>query len=150
MPQYPKPFFRARRGLWYVQLDGKQVNLGRDQDDAFRRYHELMGRPREVPRQVVGETVLAVLDAFLDWCQKHRAPRTYDWYLDYLESFARSLPAGLTVAQLRPIHVQQWVDSQPRWKTGKRGVIVAVQRSFNWAAKMGLIDQSPDRLQPPS
>ena len=45
MPHYPKPFFRAPRGLWYVQLDGRQVNLGPDRDEAFRRYHDLMARP---------------------------------------------------------------------------------------------------------
>ena len=145
MPQYPKPFFRAPRGLWYVQLDGKQVNLGPDRDDAFRRYHELMGRPRGAPGRAAGGSVVAVLDAFLDWCQKHRAPRTYDWYRDYLQSFARSIPRDLAVERLKPIHVQQWVDSQPGWKTGKRGAIVAVQRSFNWAAKMGLIEASPVR-----
>jgi site-specific recombinase XerD len=94
---------------------------------------------------VVGESVLAMLDAFLDWCQKHRALRTYDWYRDYLESFARSLPNGLGVALLRPVHVQQWVDSQLRWRTGKRGAVIAIQRAFNWAAKMGLIDQNPVR-----
>ena len=32
-----------------------------------------MGRPREVPGEVVGGTVFAALDPFLDWCQKHRA-----------------------------------------------------------------------------
>ena len=45
MPHYPKPFFREERGRWYVQLNGMQHNLGRDWDDAFRRYHELMQCP---------------------------------------------------------------------------------------------------------
>jgi hypothetical protein len=42
IPHFPKPFFRKPRGLWYVQISGKQVNLGPDQDAAFRRYHELL------------------------------------------------------------------------------------------------------------
>lgn len=145
MPQYPKPFHRPARGLWYVQLDGKQLNLGSDRDEAFRRYHELMGRARDAPRVVAGDTILAILDEFLGWCQAHKAGRTYDWYRDYLESFAKSLPGDLAVAQLKPFHVQRWVDSQPGWKTGKRGAIVAVQRAFNWAARMGLIEQNPLR-----
>ena len=37
MPHYPKPFFRRDRGLWYVQLRGRQHNLGANRD-AFRRY----------------------------------------------------------------------------------------------------------------
>jgi hypothetical protein len=145
MLHYPKPFFRERRGLWYVQIDGKQVNLGPEKEGAFRRYHELMGRPREDPRPVAGASVLAVLDAFFDWCEKHRAPRTYDWYHDYLESFARSLPRDLAASELRPIHIQRWVDAEPGWETGKRGAIVAVQRAFNWAATIGLIEVSPIR-----
>ena len=85
MPHYPRPFFRAPRGLWYVQIDGRQVNLGPDRDEAFRQYHDLMARGRDEPESSTGDSVVSVLDAFLDWCQKHRAPRTYDWYRDYLQ-----------------------------------------------------------------
>jgi integrase len=145
MPHYPKPFFRAPRGLWYVQIDGRQVNLGPDRDEAFRRYHDLMARGPDEPESSTGDSVVSVLDAFLDWCQKHRAPRTYDWYRDYLQSFARSIPRDLTFDRLRPIHVQQWVDAQHGWGSGKRGAITAVQRAFNWAARMGLIEASPLR-----
>jgi integrase len=143
VPKFPKPFFRAPRGLWYVQLDGKQINLGPDRDAAFASYHELMTRPSRRP--VATDSVAAILDAFLDWCRHHRAARTYEWYRDYLQSFVSHAPRNLTVGKLRPIHVQQWVDAQAGWKTGKRGAIVAVQRAFNWAAKMGLIESSPVR-----
>ena len=145
MPHYPKPFFRAPRGLWYVQIDGRQVNLGPERDEAFRRYHDLMARGRDRPEPPAGDAAVSILDAFLDWCQKHRAPRTYEWYREYLQSFARSIPRDLTVDRLKPIHVQQWVDAQPGWRRGKRGAIAAVQRAFNWAAKMGLIGASPVR-----
>jgi hypothetical protein len=74
------------------------LNLGPDRDEAFRRYQELMGRAREAPRVVSRETILAILDEFLGWCQAHKARRTYDWYRDYLESFAKSLPGDLAVA----------------------------------------------------
>ena len=122
MPHYPKPFFRALRGLWYVQIDGRQVNLGPDRDEAFRRYHELMARRSQTSRNRRPATPWSrVLDAFLDWCQKHRAPRTYDWYRDYLQSFARSIPRDLAVDRLKPIHVQQWVDAQPGWGTRQAG-----------------------------
>ena len=50
MPKFPKPFFRTARKAWFVQLAGKQINLGPDRDAAFRRYHELMGRPKAAPR----------------------------------------------------------------------------------------------------
>lgn len=145
MPKFPKPFFRTARSAWFVQVAGKQINLGPDRDAAFRRYHELMGRPKHAGVPVTADTVLSVLDAFLDWCQQHKAGRTYDWYRDYLESFAKRLPAGLATAQLKPYHVQQWLDANPGWKTGKRGAVIAVQRAFNWAVRMGLIGANPIR-----
>jgi integrase len=145
MPKFPKPFFRTARRAWFVQVAGKQVNLGSDRDAAFRRYHELMGRPKPVAARITADTVLPVLDAFLDWCQKHKAGRTYDWYRGYLESFARAVPTGLTTVGLKPFHVQQWLDANPGWKTGKRGAVIAVQRAFNWAVRMGLIGVNPVR-----
>jgi integrase len=145
VPHYPKPFFRALRGLRYVRIDGRQVNLGPDRDEAFRRYHDLMASGRDQPAPPASDAVVSVLDAYLDWCQEHRAARTYDWYRDHLQSFADSIPRDLPVKRLEPIHVQQWVDAQPGWGRGKRGAITAVQRAFNWAAKMGLIEGSPIR-----
>jgi hypothetical protein len=58
MPHFPKPFFRPRKNRWYIQLDGKHVNLGPDETEAFRRYHEIMAErkqplpvtPRPAPR----------------------------------------------------------------------------------------------------
>ena len=99
MPHFPKPFFRTPRGLWYVQGDGRQVNLGPDRDEAFCRYHDLMARGCDQPKVPAGDLVVAILDAFLDWCR------------DDLQFFARSIPRALVVERLRPIHVQQWVDA---------------------------------------
>jgi integrase len=145
MPKYPKPFFRTARNAWYVQVAGKQILLGPDREEAFRRYHELMGRAKADPQPVSTDAVLGVLDAFLDWCQKHKAGRTYDWYRGYLESFARTIPPGLSIGRLKPFDVQKWLDANPRWKTGKRGAVIAVQRAFNWAVRMGLIENNPVR-----
>ena len=63
MPHFPKPFFRKNRGLWYVQLDGKQVNLGADRDEAFARYHKLMQEP-VVGSAPATDWVAVVIDRF--------------------------------------------------------------------------------------
>ena len=39
MPHFPKPFFKKARGLWYVEINRQQVNLGPDREAAFRQYH---------------------------------------------------------------------------------------------------------------
>lgn len=150
MQKFPKPFFRQQRQRWYVQIRGKQINLGPDRDEAFRLYHEMMGngtKPKSSISIVPGETVVGLIDTFLDWCFKHKAERTYDWYVEKSTSFVRTLPAGLTVDQLKPFHVQEWVDAHDDWAPGqKRGCITAIQRVFNWAVRQGRIDRSPVRF----
>ncbi len=152
MAKFPKPYFRSQRGTWCVQLDGNQVTLGTDKDAAFRLYHQLMGdRAHQRPTQmaVVAPHVATILDQYLDWLNHRvregtKAARTFQWYCKYLQSFLLFkgdgfTVAGLTIDKLEPFHVYQWVDSHPRWKTGKRGAMTAVQRAFSWAAKAGAL-----------
>jgi hypothetical protein len=65
MAHHPRPWFRNSRRLWYVEIDGKQHNLGADRAQAFQRYHELMGRAPE-QREVAADSVSGVFDAFLE------------------------------------------------------------------------------------
>jgi integrase/recombinase XerC len=142
MPHYPKPFFRSDRGLWYVQINGRQLNLGGDQDAAFRKYHELMQQPAEIRT----ELVVGVIEGFLDWCQRRRSARTYAGHKWHLQRFLNSLPNAdrLTVDQLKPFHVLNWVDAHPSWgKTYRRNAIGSVQRAFRWALQVGHIEKSP-------
>ena len=99
---------------------------------------------REVPGQ---QLVVAIFDEFLDWCQKHKAPLTYVWYRDRIQSFARTIDKRLALAELKPILVERWVDAHPEWSAShQRGCKVAVQRPFTWAEKMGVIDRNPIRF----
>src|SRR5438046_7418668 len=101
-------------------------------ESSFRLCRRLVPDYQEpVPRTVTSVAVVTVLDLFLEWCQKNRAGRTYDWYRDYLQSFVKTIP-GLTVAALRPFHVQQWVDKHPGWVTGKRGRSSACSGRSTW------------------
>jgi integrase len=142
MSRTPKPWWRKERRSWFVMLDGRQVNLGPNRGEAFRRFHQLMTQPR--PRKVPGESVLGVIDAYLDWCSKHRSDDTYRWYRDRLQEFAQTIDPGLTTDSLRPFHVQQWIDSREGWSDGsRRNGIRAVKRVFRWAEEQGYIDRSP-------
>lgn len=52
---------------------------------------------------------------------------------------------GLELASAKPYHLRLWTDAQTQWKsdwTKKRG-ISTVQRAFNWAVKLGIIDRNP-------
>jgi len=105
-PKQREPFYRKDRKLWYVQLDGRQINLGPDRVVAWQRYHELMA-VRAKATSVISPTqpVLAVLEAFMEYLFRERSARTYEFYQRFLKSFRYSIPAGLTVEQLRPAHV---------------------------------------------
>jgi hypothetical protein len=94
MPHFPKPFFPPSRDQWYVQLDGKQVNLGPDRDAAFDRYHSIMTAKKRgaATGPVPSESLVAIIDAYLEWLQKHRSPETYEWYRYRLERLARKYP----------------------------------------------------------
>ncbi len=100
MSRTPKPWWRKSRKLWFVMLDGRQVNLGSDREAAHRRFHELMIQPKK--RVVASGAVVQVIDRFLDWTLNNRAKRTYEWYRDRCQWFVDTIPAGLTVAALKP------------------------------------------------
>ena len=81
--RFPKPWYRPSRGVWYVTLNGSQINLGSDKKLAFEQYKELIAK-----RPVISaDSVLAIFDSFLDWAYRNRAIRTYEFYRDRLEDF---------------------------------------------------------------
>ncbi len=146
MARQPKPWYRKSRGLWYVQIDGKQVNLGRDRKAAMQRFHELMAQPRQ--RSLPAESLAVLFDRFLDWNQRHRAPRTYEYYQEKLQDFLNFATTEyairtLTVDGLKPFHVQDWLDSKTCSNGHKRGHVTALKRVFNWAVKMGHTPSNP-------
>jgi integrase len=151
----PEPFFRPKKNRWYVQIDGKQINLGPDEDVARVRWHQLMSGVAHPPlaaplghEQLPSPFAYVVIDLFVGWCKTHRPGRTAEWYQKHLESFLNSLPDrwSLTVDQLKPFHVVNWVDAHPKWgQNHRRGAITAVQRAFSWGERMGHITKSPVR-----
>ena len=145
MPHFPKPFFRASRGLWYVQIAGKQHNLGPGEDAAFKAYHALMTRPVQ-NAAVKTRGVVAVVDAFLDYVHLHLSAETYRWYKDRLELFSNFIPTQLTLPDLKPYHVQQWIDSYSDLSSGsKRNYCRSIQRAMRWAEE----HRDPKSLWPP-
>jgi hypothetical protein len=83
--RHPQPFWREFTRCWSVQIGKKQFRLSPDRDEAFRISYELMSRRREnqpsppvVPLTPTPMLVVEVLDAFLDWCGRNQAARTYE------------------------------------------------------------------------
>jgi len=57
---------------------------------------------------VVSDAVAAVVDLFLDWCQKHRAPHTYAWYQAGCSCLSIAIRPDVAACA---IHVQRGIDS---------------------------------------
>ena len=82
MPHHPKPFFKAKRNAWYVEVKRHQVNLGPHPDglplpkkrrgrwdppgEILERYHRIMAEEPEVTHcSDTPPAVASLLDDFV-------------------------------------------------------------------------------------
>lgn len=152
--RFPKPFFRRSKQAWYLQLGKRQIALGKDRDEAFARYRQLLLHEQGVA--VVGDSqkpllVAEACDLFLEHCQHNCEPATYDWYRTFLSDFCKFAPS-LRVDELKPFHVTKWLQGK-QWSSTTQGrAIGALKRVFNWAIGEGLLTENPLRLlkKPPA
>ncbi|MDB5310144.1 MAG: helicase [Gemmataceae bacterium] len=143
MPHFPKPFFKKGRGVWYVEIDHTQHNLGSDKDAAFERNHELM---RERPHEADLSLALGVMDAFLTWAKDNKADRTFEWYQRHLKTFSKSIPPLLATGQIKKHHLTACLQAAKTLNgTTQNGLCRAVVRAFRWAENEEIIQRSPFR-----
>jgi site-specific recombinase XerD len=141
MARSAKPWFRRDRGCWFVTIAGVRHNLGPDKAQAFKQFHTLMREPNR--KQVKGRSFAAVADAFLEWLKRHRAPDTFEWYRYRIERFCQYLP-DLSAEDLKPLHVQEWVDRYPDLsKTSRRNYLRSIKRCVSWACRQGYMESDP-------
>jgi len=112
--------------------------------DAFQR---LLAQPKPGKQPVQRHHRLAVvvlLDRFLKWVKANRADDTHRWYADRLQVFSENIPVDLLVTELKPFHVQQWLDGMRNVTSGtKRNYVRAVKRCLSWCVEQGLIEKNP-------
>ncbi len=142
MARRPKPWYRKARRSWFVTIAGVQHNLGPEKAEAHERFYQLMRQPKR--QKVATWSLLALADEFLDCVQKsERSAATYEWYKVRLQAFLRRHPE-LMAADLKPFHVQKWVDESPdHSRTTKRNNIRAIKRCMAWAVEQGYLDTNP-------
>lgn len=141
MARQPKPWFRKDRDAWFVTIAGTRHNLGPEKKAAFDRFYALMRAPKTV--KVSSQAFAAVADSFLEWTTTNRSPETYEWYRYRLERFCQHWP-DLIAAEIRPLHIQQWIDSYSELsRTSRRNYIRTVKRCVKWAVQQGYLDTDP-------
>jgi integrase len=148
MSHFPKPFFKKARGCWYVEINRRQINLGPERDAAFQQYHQLMQQPTE--RVVSADLLAVVIDSFLEWLHKNRAPDTYEWYRYRLQRLVLKYP-DMRISSLRPFHIEQWVGDFKIGQTSRRNYFRSIKTCLRWAVNQGYIEKNPiSRLEIPS
>ncbi len=103
----PKPFFRKQTRSWYVQLGKRQINLGKNEDEAKAKYHQLMLEHNR-RAAVIDDTVAGILEAYWQWLKANRAETTANVRRPILKSYRVWIGTKHKAWQLKPHHVQGW------------------------------------------
>ena len=142
MPRQPKPFFRKQTQSWYCSIGGRQILLAKKEDEAHRKFADLMKDQGAVSAEVT--TLYALSQSYLDWVKTNRKPGTYANNLLYLKSFIDSVGKRLKIAAVRQHHITAWTADHTNWSsTATNDAIAVVQRMLNWAVEEGLIRYTP-------
>lgn len=127
----PKPFFRKAKNAWYLQLGKRQVSLGRDKKEAWKRYHQIMAESQLIRETATIETLF---ERFLDWVQENRKPTTYEKVRRHLSRFAAFIGKQTKVAAVSGADLSEWVEGEKTWNSTTRNeAITSVVRCWNWA-----------------
>lgn len=115
-----RPWKRASNGNWYVCFNGKQRNLGADEEKAFEKFR------RMAQCGATGDfTVRQIVQSYWKWAKANLAEATLTRRKPILESFSRAMRPTLKADALRAMHVQDWIDNKFKQKVavkgGKRG-----------------------------
>lgn len=149
MSKFAEPWFRPSRGVWYVTLQGKQINLGPDRVKAYVEYARLLaespvkqsGRPQSIP---------VLIDVFLDFVKHSRSAGTFGWFQYRLQRFANKF-RDMHVMDLKNHHVEQWAMSYKFSPMSRRNHMRAIKTCLNWAEEQGYIERNPiAKLRMPS
>lgn len=147
-----KPFYKKSHKAWYVQLNGRQVRLGTDKEEAFIEYHRLMAGELPVTSKT---TVVEIITQFLDWVKSNRAAATHEFYKKYLAKSPKTatkrrslldyLPASTRVSDLKPIMVNRWIDDRYKGMSDnyKHCACRAIATCFNWATDLQILTANP-------
>lgn len=153
MPRRPQPWYKTSHKAWYVKIDGKQIRLAEDEDEAWKAFHQLMasGKPEASPATPPARgKLVAMFDAWLG-SKAGLRPKTIELNRQYAQSFLNSMPASARAADVRITHVNAWLAKHPAWSRSTRQIAVrAVKAAFRWGELEGWVAKDPlARLKTP-
>jgi integrase len=151
MGRTPKPWYRAARDAWYVELGGVQHTLARgraSKAEALKAFHRLMaleGRAEVNPRLTLAEAA----DLYLDHSQAVHKASTYAANRHRLQAVCDQFGA-CPVADLKPSRIERWLAGLSCSTATKRAFVVATRAALRWCRTEGHTDADPlAKLKPP-
>jgi integrase len=142
------PWFRESKRAWYVCIAGKQHALGKDREEAFRRFHLLLAGAEPSPRKAEPKpeatlTVGQLATAYWKDCERRLAAnplRVAKMFLDAFAGACGTLPAG----SVRKHHVEAWLGKHPTWGDSTQHMaktrLIAL---FRWSVEQELLSVNP-------
>ena len=146
-----RPWYRKERDTWYTTLGGKQVRLAKGKGNRKVAEKELLKLKlaQHASPSVASErqTVQSILGAYLKHAKRHLSARHFAHQQSILQRF-NDAHGYRDVADCRPIHLTQWLDANPDWKTDwtLHGIVSTVKRAFTCAATQELITKNPFKV----
>lgn len=151
MQKTGRPWYRRQNDSWYVQVDGKQVQLAKGKENkaaAYFRFAELLeagvpSAPR--PAATVGELV----EAYKAHLKNRIKPTTFASYLSVLNPWLRAF-SEQPAESVQAAAMEEWAKKQ-RWSaTTQRFALTVTAGAFRWAKRTSLLCDNPLRdLQKP-
>jgi integrase len=142
MARRSEPWYREERKAWYVWHEGRQVRLATDKDESYDKWHDLMSLSK-VTTAGDKNSFKVVAEQFLDWINRNKKPKTYKVYRLHLQAFC-DIHGDVELRDLKAIHVDALMKKNPHWgKSTRRGVMVCILTTLNWAVKQGIATRNP-------
>jgi integrase len=140
----PQPWLWVKKQVWCVVLGGKRIRLGRDRDEAYRRFHRLMAERGEITVPVaVGVSVQQLADAYLADAERRLQKTTLRVTKGFVDSFARKC-GSLRAREVKRHHVEAWIRANPGWRqTTEHLAKTRIVTLFRWGVEEGLLAANP-------
>ncbi len=136
-------------GQYTTTINKKLHRLGADKTAAEQQFRFLLSKHDfQEPIATVNPTFAEIADRWLSHVEENCDPERYRLCKARLEEFVQLNGLGLRVRDLRPSHVESWLDSKNELKAGTRRLYSAmILAALNWAAsrKVRLISSNPLR-----
>ena len=148
MGRKSKPYWWEEKQAYSSKVNGKRYRLGTTLREATEALKTVQ---KQTPIGYAdAESLTALFEAFLDWIEENRSPKTHRGYKDFCQSFEDKYPR-LKVHQLDTKRVTEWLKEKKSWNsTTKNNAITCLQRVMNWSkSNWGLTNNPLQGMEKP-